>query len=117
MLFKEIDESNYRECLRLEVNENQVGFVSHNNALVLAKAYVYRKSAHPFAIYDNGRMIGFIQYRDMNELGNYLIDKIMIDKEYQGKGFGKQAMEVMIEKLKGESKYKNSVCVLIKKMK
>jgi diamine N-acetyltransferase len=57
-------------------------------------------------------MIGFIQYRELYDLGNYLIDKIMISDEFQGKGLGKKAMELMIEKLKSESKYKK-ICLCV----
>jgi diamine N-acetyltransferase len=112
MKFEEINENNYRECLRLKVKKEQIGLVSENNALALAKAYVYRNSAHPYVIYDNEKMIGFIQYRELYDLGNYLIDKIMISDEFQGKGLGKKAMELMIEKLKSESKYKK-ICLCV----
>jgi diamine N-acetyltransferase len=115
MKFEEINESNYRECLRLKVKESQVGNVGDSNAFALAKAYVYRNISHPYAILKNGKMIGFIQYREMSELGNYLIDKIMIANEYQGKGLGEEAMRLIIRNLKNENKYRRlCLCVDLK---
>jgi diamine N-acetyltransferase len=105
-----IDENNYRECLRLKVTEEQLQYVSNSNALSLAKAYVYYGKAFPYAIYKDDIMIGFILLRDRDDLENYSIEKIMIDKEYQGNGYGKSIIKNVIDGMKKESKYRK-VCI------
>ena len=108
--FIPINEDNYRECLNLKVTDDQLKYVGNSNALSLAKAYIYYGSAFPLAIFSDNKMISFILIRNMEELGNYLIEKIMIDKEYQGKGFGKAALKKIIEEMKKESKYRK-LCI------
>ena len=54
-------------------------------------------------------LLGFIMYgkepRDNNE---YWIDRLMIDEKYQKNGFGKIAMEIIIEKIK-QDKTQNKI--------
>lgn len=112
--FREITEENYRECMRLKVKEHQLEYVDRGNYIALSKAYVHRESAYPFAVYDDDTMIGFVQYREIHDLGNYLLDKIMICDMYQGKGYATQVMEKLINDLKRESKYRR-LCLCVHK--
>ena len=111
---KPITENNYRECMRLKVKQEQLAFVENGNYVALAKAYVYRDSVFPFAVYIENEIIGFIQYRHMEELGNYLIDKIMIKEKFQGKGYGTQLLETVINKMKEENIYRK-LCLCVDK--
>ncbi|WP_461614961.1 GNAT family N-acetyltransferase [Clostridium sp. Marseille-QA1073] len=101
---EKISKDNYRECLRLQVAEYQTKFVTPNSKS-LAKAYVYYDDAIPLAVYYEDLMVGFILLRHYDEEKSYLIDQFMIDARYQGKGYGKQAMELVIEQIKSERKY------------
>ncbi len=78
-------------------------FVSSNSAS-LAKAYAYYDDAIPLAVYNGDLMVGFILLRYYEEQ-SYLIDQFMIDARYQGNGYGKQAMKLVIEQIKSERKY------------
>ena len=110
--FKELNENNYRECMRLKVKEHQLEFVSQGNYISLAKAFIFKETTFPYAIYIDNTMVGYIQYRNMELLGNYLLEKIMIDAKYQGKGYASQSMEKLIKELKKENKYqKLRLCV------
>lgn len=109
---KAIDENNYRECMRLKVKEEQLEYVENGNYVALAKAYVYRDTVFPYAVYNDNEIIGFIQYRHMEELGNYLIDKIMIKAKWQGKGYGTKLMKLVINILMDESKYRK-LCLAV----
>lgn len=101
---EKITEDNYRECLKLKVSDCQTKFVA-SNASSLAKAYVYYNYARPFAVYDDDLMVGFILLRHYDERNTYLIDQCMIDECYQGKGYGKQSMVLLLEMIKSEGKY------------
>ncbi|PIB63289.1 GNAT family N-acetyltransferase, partial [Pseudomonas sp. 2995-1] len=74
----------------------------------LAQAYVALFNegftAIPYAIYENDRMVGFIMMyyvtAEENEFGDesaYGILRFMIDKKYQGKGFGKKSLAKALE--------------------
>lgn len=99
-----ITKDNYRECLRLKVADYQIKFVAPN-ASSLAKAYVYYNDARTFAVYNDERMVGFILLRYYDEENTYYIDQFMIDEHYQGVGYGKEALKLLMEEIKKERKY------------
>ena len=92
---REIDGDNFHEIISLKVEKYCV-----SNLYSLAQAKIY-PDAIPLAIYNNDIPVGFIMYgiepRDNNE---YWIDRFMIDEKYQKNGFGKKALEIIIEKIK-----------------
>ncbi|MFA9464921.1 MAG: GNAT family N-acetyltransferase [Velocimicrobium sp.] len=120
--FKKIDESNFEECMKLSVFEEQKKFVAENT-LSMAQAYLAYSNNYcipiPYAIYDEDTSIGFIMMAyhtkpevfDKDELYDeaiYEIWRLMIDKRYQGKGYGKQSVEKALAYIKtypcGEAK-------------
>lgn len=56
---KKITRENIDEVLALKVSEEQDNFVE-NTARSLAKAWVYKNTAFPFAIYVHNTIVGFI---------------------------------------------------------
>ena len=90
--------------MRLKVSDSQTTLVAPN-AKSLAEAYVYYNTARPFAIYNDEVMVGFVLLRELEDLQCYYISQFMIDEHHQRKGYGKQAMVVLINRLKEEKKY------------
>ncbi len=73
---------------------------------ILARAYAYRdEGSHAFFIYDNDTPIGMGLYCDYPELDSYELNQFFIDERYQKRGYGKAAMQLILEKLKQEGKY------------
>jgi diamine N-acetyltransferase len=106
--FRKITDDNFRECIKLEVNDDQKNFVA-SNICSLAQAYVATSNNEcipmPYAIYDKDTMVGFIMLSyckaDETEPENiYCIWRLMIDKNHQGKGYGKETMAKAIELIK-----------------
>lgn len=97
--FKEITEKNYQQCLKLRVSQAQGDFVG-SNASSLAKAYVFQERVTPFAIYDEDLMVGFLLLRHNVALKNCFLWEFMIDESHQSKGYGKQALQLLIEWVK-----------------
>lgn len=106
---EKITKDNYRECVRLSVAEEQVKFVAAN-AKSLAKAYAFYETAHPLAVYADGVMAGFVLYRDLPEEKNYVIDQMMTDRRYQGRGYGKEVMRELFRQMKERGLF-SRVCV------
>ena len=84
-----ITKENLEEVLNLSVFEHQESFVS-STASSLAQAYVYHKTAFPFAVYADGIIVGFIMMGYYEAKKQYTLWKFLIDKEHQGKGYGKE---------------------------
>ena len=95
---KEITSENIDEVLALKVDEGQKSFVSSNGDS-LAQAYVYSKTAFPFAVYDNDTIVGFIMMGYYEVKSYYTLWKFMIDSRYQHKGYGRKALELGIKYL------------------
>ena len=93
----------------LELDEEQQKFLG-NNELSLVQAYVSSVNDKypwlPFAICWNDTVIGFtmIAYSPNTDgiikEKHYGIYRFMIAKKYQGKGYGKEALNKIIEKIK-----------------
>ena len=96
---KEINENNWRECIGLKVRDDQKRFVGTNeNSLALAYAH---KEMEPRGICNEDIMVGLLMFAKDPDDGIYYINRLMIDKRYQGKGFGRRALEILIEEIKG----------------
>ena len=109
---EKITKANASTIINLKVNKEQKEFVA-SNALSLAHAYVAlsnNQSVYPFGIYLGDKPIGFIMVGfDAHFLGEddpdilkkqYFIWRFMIDKRFQGKGYGKQAFKLAIDFIK-----------------
>lgn len=92
--FKPIDRINYQECIELYVSEGQKNFVASNMFSIVQAAY--EPDMYPLAIYDEGKMVGFILYDFDYDLKGWSMSRFMIDKKYQNKGIGKKALKEFI---------------------
>lgn len=107
MELRKVDIGNVWQILALEVKESQRYFVASNTESIV-EAYCAITSggvALPFGIYDDETLVGFLMigydcldWEDAPGVakGNYSIWRLMIDKNHQGKGYGKQAMELAL---------------------
>lgn len=103
-----IDWKNYRQRCSLKISEKQKS--NHSvapNVLILARTYAYRnEGSRAYSIYNDNEMIGLLMYRDWGEPPkSYVLDQFMIDERFQGKGYGKLALNLLIAAMKEERKY------------
>jgi diamine N-acetyltransferase len=106
-----ITADNFEECIGLTLTERQREFIA-SNAYSLCEAYALTNhdlhTPMPYAIYHEDRMVGFVmavyQPKDENDPEDdedvYYLARIMIDKTYQGRGYGKAALQRMIDLIK-----------------
>ena len=109
---KKINRNNVGEILKLEVFDNQKSFVATNNSSIIEAYIAITENNHvfTFCINKDDTPIGFLMIGfDVNSdedgapkvaKGNYNIWRLMIDKKFQGKGFGKKAMDLALEFIK-----------------
>jgi len=91
-----IDESNFIDAFRLELADGQEIFVSHP-IRSLAQAYVYYHHCTPFGIYIGDTMIGYVMVIYDPDTREYNLWHLMIDKNHQRQGYGKQAVQACID--------------------
>lgn len=92
---QKIDETNFVEAFQLKLGPGQEAFVSHP-IRSLAQAYVYYSQCTPFGIYCGDTMVGYVMVIYDYDLEEYDIWHLMIDAAYQGKGYGKAAMQACL---------------------
>ena len=106
---KKINRNNVADILKLEVFDSQKSFVATNNSSIIEAYIAITENNHvfTFGIYNDDTPVGFLMIGfDVNSdeedapkiaKGNYNIWRFMIDKDFQGKGFGKKAMNLALE--------------------
>jgi diamine N-acetyltransferase len=97
---RDIDRENFRRCVKLEVNEDQRGFVAPN-VFSIAQSKV-EPAYNVQAVYDGEEMVGFVMYGWDEEEGCHCLGRLMVDKHQQGKGYGRAATEAVIARLRAE---------------
>ena len=96
---KPVTKDNLDKVLSLSVHDSQKGFVS-TTAESLAQAYVHKDTAFPFAVSDDGRIVGFLMMGFYEEKNYYTLWKLLIDRKYQHRGYGRKALELGVAFLK-----------------
>jgi len=98
---KEITAENFWDIIDLEVSEDQNGLVT-SNAVSIAQAKV-QPECRPLAVYNDDIPVGFVMYCIDRDDGEYWIYRLMIDKRYQSKGYGRAAMNLMLDEIKKDT--------------
>ena len=91
-----ITEDNFIDAFHLKLAPAQESFVSHP-IRSLAQAYVYRNQCQPFGIYAGEKMVGYVMVIYDYDVPEYDIWHMMIDESMQGRGFGSEALDRVIE--------------------
>jgi diamine N-acetyltransferase len=94
-----VQRDNVRQVLELQVAPHQEGFVA-SNAVSLAEAYVTGERAWPRVIYADETPVGFLMVYDDPRRPRYYLWRFMVDARYQALGFGRKAMQLLIDHIK-----------------
>ena len=100
--FEVVNNRNRKEAEDLSVFSEQSGFIESVSECL--KEADELKLWRPVGIYDGSTLIGFAMYGYFPEPapGQLWLDRLLIDKKYQGKGYGKQAVLALLDKLRTE---------------
>lgn len=100
LTLREITAETLRPVLNLVVADDQKHFVAPN-AVSVAEAYFAREHAWFRAIYADETPVGFLMLYDDPEKAVYYLWRFMIDARYQGLGYGRRAIQLLIDHVKG----------------
>lgn len=104
---RSVDSGNVWRLLELRVREDQENFVATNTQSIVEAytAIAAGGTALPFGIYDGETPVGFlmigydcVDWPDAPAIahGSYNIWRLMIDRNFQGRGYGRRAMELAL---------------------
>ncbi len=118
---EKVNGKNVWELLKLTVSESQRNYVATNEISII-EAYTAISGngyAFPFGIYNGDTPVGFLMigfdvdddWVDAPDIAkeNYNLWRLMIDKDYQNRGFGRKAVQLALDYIKtfpcGEAEY------------
>ncbi len=118
---EKVNGNNIWDILKLTVSESQKNLVADNTVSII-EAYIAVTGngyAFPFGIYEKDMPVGFLMigydvddyWTDVPDIakGNYSLWRLMIDKAYQSRGFGREAVRLALDFIKtypcGEAEY------------
>jgi len=99
-MIHDITEENIKEIVNLHVSAKQLGFVETVEES-LAEAKI-DKRYHPLGLYINETPVGFAMcgyFQNEGKAGRVWLDRFFIDERYQGKGYGKEFIRLLLERL------------------
>lgn len=108
-----VTEDNWMEVAALSVKEHQKQYLAPAIG-ILARGYVYRNcNARVFVIENDDTIVGVALVREFTDepLG-YDLQQFMIDRNYQGRGYGSAALRLILDELRREARFDHvEVCV------
>lgn len=91
---KKVDEDNWEAVSSLEVEPHQKSYIESNRQSLLEAAYDRSLKWHPYGVYADEALIGFVMIGDYDAQDQTIwLDRIMIGKDHQGRGLGYQVMD------------------------
>ena len=96
---RKITEENFIDAFNLKLAPEQERFVSHP-IRSLAQAYVYREQCQPFGIYEGDTMVGYAMVIYDYDIPEYDIWHMMIDESNQRRGYGRAALDRVLDYIK-----------------
>lgn len=104
--FVPVDEFNYNEMKQLHISDSQKGTVETvEECCKEAEQFALWR---PTAIADGDQFIGFAMYGlwiNEGERGRVWLDRFFIDERFQGKGYAKPVLKLLIQKIFDEYNY------------
>jgi len=98
---KEVTAENFNRISKLKVKESQQNFVAPN-AYSVAQSKFY-PSWVCLAAYAGEVPVGFTMYGIEEEDNSLWIIRMMIDEEFQGKGYGRETLQAVVEYIKSRN--------------
>jgi len=107
---------NWNSLIKLKVREDQKNFVASNLYSIAEAQFGFEEEGHwnllPFGLYMHDEPVGFamtgLNYAHSHFQG--LIVRLMVDEKYQGRGYGRSAMEWMLTTFRADESV-HVVCI------
>ena len=98
---QEVTKDNWIECIHLSLHPEQESYLASNVDSIAESKFEPDNQLR--AIYKNDKVIGFLAFCVEDEPPNpelYWIFRFMIDRNFQGLGYGTKALNLVIEEIK-----------------
>jgi diamine N-acetyltransferase len=97
--FRPITKENWRDAARMDVRDDQRHFVASNLYSIAEEQW--DPTWEPVAVHDGETMVGFVMWGlNPDREDEWWIIRLMIDAQYQGRGYGRAATREAIHRLR-----------------
>ena len=100
---KPVTVDNWRDCIKLQLDVNQEKFLP-NNLYSIAEAQFYPEARSKAIYNESTQIVGYALFGRDVVTNKWKVFRLMIDKAYQGKGYGEAAMKEIITEIVRELK-------------
>jgi len=105
-----VTQENWNALIKLKVRADQKNFVAPNLYSIAEAQFGFEEEGHwdlsPFGLYVDNEPVGFamtgLNYDHSHFQG--LILRLMVDEKYQGKGYGRIAMQTMLQRFRADDR-------------
>ena len=107
-----VTKDNWQALIKLKVRDDQKHFVASNVYSIAQAQFGDEYEGHwelqPFGIYEGDTPVGFLMYalNFSHPREQAYIQRLMVDEEFQGQGYGKFGMEWMLELFRADERIK-----------
>ncbi len=97
--FEPVNDKNREDVKSLSLFSEQVDFIESVNECLQEADEI--KIWRPVGIYDKSILVGFAMYGYFPDPtpGQLWLDRLLVDKKYQGQGYGRQAVLALLDRL------------------
>jgi diamine N-acetyltransferase len=93
-----ITRDNWQQVIKLDIADEQRRFLETPSILYAIAEVQFYPPYMPYAIFDDETAVGFAVYGHLPEdPSSWWIPLLIIDQRYQGKGYGRAAMQAIIK--------------------
>ena len=96
---REITGENWQEAIALRVSRKQIPYVPSNIFSLAESKFIPERV--PLGIYDGPQMVGMVVCSYTPGQGRAWIHRVMIDENYQNKGYSRATMQKILERMEG----------------
>ena len=110
-----LTDENREEYLSLQVYEKQKTFVEPpEESLADRDSRAWNIDWTIECIYEDDCMVGYAMH-GMDEKGNVWLDRFMIDRQAQGRGWGTEALTLLLDKIKTVYPHRKNILLSVEK--
>lgn len=110
-----VTQDNFKQVIRLDIAEEQRRFLETPTILYAIAEVQFHPTYIPYVICDDATMVGFVIYGHLPEdHTRWWVPLLIIDHHWQGKGYGRTAMELVLNTVRTKAPYCREIALSYK---
>ena len=112
MELRPVTADNWKKLIKLKVSDDQSHFVAPNLYSIAEAQFGFEDEGHwdlhPFGAYIDDQPVGFVMFADNPSHSRFqaFIVRLMVDQRFQGKGHGREIMQIVLDRLRDNEQIK-----------